>query len=98
MKTLDATAKKTSVNTEVCLRLTNQVGKLTSFVYKTQYERCQKQLKLWNMEQYVDKKITDFRAQASSLFTKIKSMFSENQGGIKYFPSWEPGFQIRYFL
>ena len=78
MKTLDATAKKTSVNTEVCLRLTNQVGKLTSFVYKTQYERCQKQLKLWNMEEYVDKKIADYRAQASSLFTKIKSMFSEN--------------------
>ena len=24
--------------------------------------------------------------------------FSDGQGGIKYFTSWEPGFQIRYFL
>ena len=78
VKTLETTAKKTSENSEVCLRLTNQVGKLASFVYKTQYERCQKQLKLWNMEQYVDKNTTDFRALASSIFTKIKSMFSEN--------------------
>ena len=78
VKTLETTAKKTSENSEVCLRLTNQVGKLASFVYKTQYERCQKQLKLWNMDKYVDKSITDFRAQSSSIFTKIKSMFSDN--------------------
>ena len=67
-------------NSEVCSRLTDQVGKLISFVYKTQYERCQKQLqlKLWNMDKYIDKSITDFRAQSSSIFTKIKSMFSEN--------------------
>ena len=45
VKTLETTAKKTSENSEVCSRLTDQVGKLTSFVYKTQYERCQKQLK-----------------------------------------------------
>ena len=38
---LEITAKKTSENTEVCKRLTNQVGKLASFVYRTQYERCQ---------------------------------------------------------
>ena len=30
------------------------------------------------MEQYVDKNTTDFRALASSIFTKIKSMFSDN--------------------
>ena len=40
VKTLETTAKKTSENSEVCSRLTDQVGKLTSFVYKTQYERC----------------------------------------------------------
>ena len=45
VKTLETTAKKTSENSEVCSRLTDQVGKLTSFVYKTQYKRCQKQLK-----------------------------------------------------
>ena len=79
VKTLETTAKKTSENSEVCSRLTDQVGKLTSFVYKTQYERCQKQLKLWNMDRYIDKSITDYRAQSSSIFTKLKSMFSENQ-------------------
>ena len=79
VKTLETTAKKTSENSEVCSRLTEQVGKLTSFVYKTQYENCQKQLKLWNMDRYIDKSITDYRAQSSSIFTKLKSMFSENQ-------------------
>ena len=52
LNTLEITAKKTSENTEVCKRLTNQVGKLASFVYRTQYERCQKQLKLWDMDKY----------------------------------------------
>ena len=55
VKMLETTAKKTSENSEVRSRLTDQVGKLTSFVYKTQYERCQKQLKLWNMDRYIDK-------------------------------------------
>ena len=78
LKTLEITAKKTSENTEVCKRLTNQVGKLASFVYKTQYERCQKQLKLWDMDKYIEKGITDYRALSSSIFSKIKSMFNNN--------------------
>ena len=78
LTTLEATAKKTSENTEACKRLSSQVGKLASFVYRTQYERCQKQLKLWDMDQYIEKGSTDYRALASSIFTKVKSMFSEN--------------------
>ena len=31
------------------------------------------------MDRYIDKSITDYRAQSSSIFTKLKSMFSENQ-------------------
>ena len=30
------------------------------------------------MNRYIDKSITDYRAQSSSIFTKLKSMFSEN--------------------
>ena len=78
LQTLDTTAKKTSENTEVCKRLTDQVGKLSSFVYKIQYEQCQKQLKLWDMEQNIAKDITDYRTQASRIFSEIKSMFNDN--------------------
>ena len=31
------------------------------------------------MDRYIDKSITDYRAQSSSIFTKLKTMFSENQ-------------------
>ena len=31
------------------------------------------------MDRYIDKSITDYPAQSSSIFTKLKSMFSENQ-------------------
>ena len=78
LTTLEATAKKTSENTEACKRLSSQVGKLASFVYRTQHERCQKQLKLWDMDQYIEKGITDYRALASSIYTSVKSMFTEN--------------------
>ena len=78
LKTIETTAKKTSENTEVCKRLTEQLGKLSSFLYKTQYERCQKQLKFWDMDKYIVKGITDYRALSSSIFSKIKSMFNDN--------------------
>ena len=54
------------------------MGKLFSYVYKIKYEKCQKLLKLWDMGQYIAKDITDYRAQASSIFSKIKSMFNDN--------------------
>ena len=78
LQTFDTTAKKTSENTEVCKRLTDQMGKLSSYVYKIQYEQCQKQLKLWDMDQYIAKDVTDYRALASSIFSKSKSMFNDN--------------------
>lgn len=31
------------------------------------------------MDRYIDKSITDYRAQSSSIFTKLKSVFTENQ-------------------
>ena len=60
------------------LRERDQVGKLSSFVFKIQYKQCQKQLRLLDMEQYIAKDITDYHAQASSIFSKIKSMFNDN--------------------
>ena len=59
------------------LRERDQVGKLSSFVFKIQYKQCQKQLRLLDMEQYIAKDITDYHAQASSIFSKIKSMFND---------------------
>ena len=49
LQTLETTAKKTSENT-VCKRLTVQMGKHSSYVSKIQYEQCQKQLTLWDMD------------------------------------------------
>ena len=54
------------------------MGKLTAHVYKIQYEKCQKLLKLWDMGQYIAKGITDYCAQASSIFSKVKTMFNDN--------------------
>ena len=52
--------------------------KLSSYVYEIQYEQCQKQLKLWDMGQYIAKDITYYRAQASRIFSKIKTMYNDN--------------------
>ena len=51
------------------------MGKLSSYVYKIQYEKCQKLLKLWDKGQYIAKDIT---AQSSSIFSKVKIMFDDN--------------------
>ena len=68
VQTLDATAKKASKNEEVNKRLTNQLGKLSSYMYKVQFEKCQKLLKLWDMGAYISNGTTDYRAQASGIF------------------------------
>ena len=78
IQTLDTTAMKASKNEEVNKRLTDQMGKLSSYVYKIQFEKCQKLLKLWDMGEYIAKDITDYRAQASSIFSKVKTMFNDN--------------------
>ena len=78
IQTLDATAKKASKNEEVNKRLTDQVGKLSSYMYKIQFEKCQKLLKLWDMGEYIAKDTTDYRAQASSIFSKVKNLFNDN--------------------
>ena len=78
VQTLDATAKKASKNEEVNKRLTNQLGKLSSYMYKVQFEKCQKLLKLWDMGAYISNDTTDYRAQASSIFSKIKTLFTDN--------------------
>ena len=54
------------------------MGKLSSYVYKIQFKKCQKLLKLWDMEEYIAKDITDYCAQASSIFSKVKTMFNDN--------------------
>ena len=69
---------KVSKNEEVNKRLTDQMGKLSSYVYKIQFEKCQKLLKLWDMGEYIAKDITDYRAQASNIFSKVKTMFNDN--------------------
>ena len=78
VQTLDTTAKKASKNEEVNKRLTDQMGKLSSYVYKIQFEKCQKQLKLCDMGEYIAKDITDYHAQASNIFSKVKTMFNDN--------------------
>ena len=54
------------------------MGKLSSYVYKIQFEKCQKLLKLWDMGEYIAKDITDYHAQASSIFSKVKTLFNDN--------------------
>ena len=78
IQTLDSTATKAFKNEEVYKRLTDKMGKLSSYIYKIQYEKCQNLLKLWDMDQYIAKDITDYRAQASSIFSKVKTMFNDN--------------------
>ena len=46
LKTLEIPANKASKNEEITSRLVDKHGKLTAYVYKTQYEKCQK---LWDM-------------------------------------------------
>ena len=49
-----------------------------SYMYKVQFEKCQKLLKLWDMGAYISKDTTDYRAQASSIFSKVKALFNDN--------------------
>ena len=47
-------------------------------MYKIQFEKCQKLLKLWDMGEYIVKDTIDYRAQASSIFSKVKALFNDN--------------------
>ena len=58
IQTLDTTPMKASKNKEVTKKLTDQMEKLSSYVYKIQFEKCQKLLKLWDMGEYIAKDIT----------------------------------------
>ena len=72
IQTLDFAAKKASKKIKkVNKRLTDKMGKLIAHVYKIQYEKCQEVLKLWDMGQNITKDITYYRAQASSIFSKV---------------------------
>ena len=53
-----------------------------SYVYKIQFEKCQKLLKLWYIGEYIGKDIADYHAQASNIFSKVNTMFNDND--LKY--------------
>ena len=76
LQTLETTADKPSQNEEIANRLLDKHGKLTALVYKMLYEKCQKTLKPWNMDKYIDVGVTEYRAQAANIYSKVKAMFN----------------------
>ena len=56
------TANKTSKNEEIVNRIVDKHGKLTANVYKMQYEKCQKTLKLWDSDKYIDAGVIEYSA------------------------------------
>ena len=68
LQALEITANKLSKNEEIAIRIVDKQGKLIAYVYKMQYEQCQKTLKLWDMDKYIDAGVTEYRAQASNIY------------------------------